>query len=175
MPGLLVRKTIVWHTVRLALAVTGILVAAVMLIVIGCVTFSIYVMTSTHHLLSLPGMAILACALSLLARDELAVLTDDFIWINVQVPTLKTCISGQYASESGWLVNAEGKHPLSGIRRVVRLLKGFKRPVRVMRVVANDGDVSFIGWDFRTMHIESDDNVVMSDGTRYSYVKHLFA
>lgn len=172
MPGLLIRKTIVWHAMRAALAMIGAMATVVMIIGIGFLTFAIYVMTSAQHLLSIPGMAILACAIVLMARDELTTSFDDFVWAGLQSSTLQKCISGSFKTESGWLVLAQPKQPLAGIPRLVRFLGGRKRPIRVLRVVGDDGDEIYIGWDFRTMPAQSDGQVKLPDGTCYVYEKN---
>ena len=146
-----------------------------MIISIGFVTYTIYVVTSAQHLLSLPGMAILACAIVLMTRDELAVSIDDFIWSRIQASTLRKCISGSYQAESGWLVLALPKQPRSPIRRFLRSVGGQKRQVRVLRIVADDGEEVYIGWDFRTMHSHTDGQIKLPDGKCYEYVKQLFS
>lgn len=169
------RKTIVWHAVRAALAMIGAMATVVMIIGIGFLTFTIYVMTSAQHLLSIPGMAILACAIVLMARDELTTSFDDFVWTRLQSSTLQKCISGRFTTESGWLVLAQPKQSSTGIRRLLPILGGHKRQIRVLRVIAGDGEEVFIGWDFRTMHSQSDGQVKLPDGKCYDYVKQLFS
>lgn len=175
MSGLLIRKTIVWHTVRVALAMIGTIATVAMIIGICFVTYALYVITSTQHLLSLPGMAILACAIVLMARDELSVSFDDFVWTRLQSSTLQKCISGSFTTESGWLVLAQPKQPVTGIRRLKRIFGGHRRPLRVLRVVADDGEEVYIGWDFKTMLSQSDGHVKLSDGEIYEYVKQMFS
>lgn len=159
---------------RTALAVVGAIATITMIIGIVLLTFTIYVVTSAKQLLSLPGMAILACAVVLMARDELTASIEESIWVRLQASTLRSCISGWVACESGWLIFSQPREPSSGIRRFLRFTGGNKRPLRVLRVVADDGEVMFIGWDIKTMYTESDGQVRLPDGKRYNYVKQSF-
>ena len=175
MPGLLIRKTFVWHVVRAVLAMVGAIATVAMMIGICFVTYTLYVITSTQHLLSLPGMAILACAIVLMARDELTISFDDFVWTRLQSSTLQKCISGSFTTESGWLVLHQPKQPVTGIRRLIRIVGWHKRPLRVLRVVADDGEEVYIGWDFKSMQSQIDGQVKLSDGKCYKYRKQLFS
>jgi len=154
---------------------SGTIATVAMIISIGFVTYTIYVVTSAQRLLSLPGMAILACAIVLMTRDEISINIDDFIWSRIQASTLRNCISGSYQSESGWLVLAPPKQPISAVRRFLRSVSGQKRHIRVLRVVSNDGEEVYFGWDFRTMHSYTDGQIKLPDGKCYEYVKQLFS
>lgn len=170
----MLRKTFVWHIWRVVLAIAAFASMIAMIMAIAFVTFTLYVLTSAHHLLSLPGMAILACAVVLMARDEISYMIESAVWSRVQAGALLTCISGHVENESGWLLVVESKDQQRGLQRVRQVFSGYRRPVRVLRVIASDGDDLYIGWDCKSFPLQSNGQVKWRDGRWYTFSKHMF-
>lgn len=170
----MLRKTFVWLVWRVVFAIAAVASMIAMIVAIAFVTFTLYVLTSAHHLLSLPGMAILACAIVLMARDEMSNMIESALWSRVQAGALLTCISGHVENESGWLLLMESKDQHKGFQRVRQFFSGYRRPVRVIRVIASDGDELYIGWDCKSFPLQSNGQVKWRDGRWYTFSKQLF-
>ncbi len=175
MVGLLFKKTLVWHVAHIAIVAAGLLGGVAMVVGISLVTFALYIFTSAAHLLSLPGMAVLACALVLLAKDELSESWDAFIWHNVRLVAIKACIRGNFAHQSGWLIPQIDGHPKAAFMRYVARLSPRKKPLRVIKVEADDGEVFIVGWDIRPIPMRVDGGIVHPNGQSFRFEKQLFA
>ena len=174
MVGLIFKKSLVWHVANSAILAAGFLGGVAMVVAISLVTFSLYIVTSAAHLLSLPGMAVLSCALVLLARDELSGSWDAFVWQNVRIAAIKTCIRGRYTYQSGWLIADMDTPPKAAFMRFIARLSPGKRPARVIKVMADDGEAFVVGWDVRSIPMRTDGGVSHPNGQSFRFVKHLF-
>lgn len=174
MVGLTFKKSLIWHLAQSAILAVGILGGAAMVIGISFVTFTLYIVTGAAHLLSLPGMAILACAVVLLARDELSGIADAFLWQKFRISVIRTCIRGSFTYQSGWLIAENNNAPTVAFTRFIARLIPNKKSVRVMKVTADDGEVFVVGWDVRPLPMHDDGVIWHPNGQKFRFVKHLF-
>ena len=174
MGGLIFKKSLAWHVANTAILTAGFLGGMVMVVAISLVTFAMYIVTSAAHLLSLPGMAVLACALVLLARDELFDSWEAVVWQNIKVVGIKACIQGSFSHQSGWLIAEMNAPPDIAFLRYIARLSPRKKPIRVIKVVADDGEMFVVGWDIRPMPMHTDGNVLYHKGQSFRFEKQLF-
>jgi hypothetical protein len=172
--GLIFKKSLVWHVAYSAILTAGIFGGVAMVTAIGLVTFTLYIVTSAAHLLSLPGMAVLSCALVLLARDELSGSWDAFIWQKLKIATIKSCIRGSFTYQSGWLIAEMDTPQKAAFMRFIARLTHSKKPIRVVKVKSDDGEVFIVGWDVRPMPMRADGAISHPSGQSYRFEKHLF-
>jgi len=172
--GLIFKKSLVWHVAYSATLTLGFLGGVAMVTAIGLVTFTLYMVTSAAHLLSLPGMAVLSCALVLLARDELSDSWDAFIWQKLKIAAITSCIHGRFTYQSGWLIAEMDTPQKAAFMRFIARLTHSKKPTRVVRVLSDDGEVFIVGWDVRPMPMRADGRISHPNGQVFRFEKHLF-
>jgi hypothetical protein len=172
--GLIFQKTVVWKCANFAFWLTNVLKGLAMISGICIFTFSLYITTSSYHLLSLTGMALIACVIVLLIKDELSGILDAFVWNYVKSSVLLKCVQGSFTHESGWMISDMPDSPKNGMSRFMSIFKATEHPKRVLKVIADDGESFAIGWDFRPLALSSDKSVQLTKGHRHQFVKQLF-
>jgi hypothetical protein len=119
-------------------------------------------------------MALIACVIVLLIKDELSGILDAFVWNYVKSSVLLKCVQGSFTHESGWMISDMPDSPKNGMSRFMSIFKAMEQPKRVLKVIADDGESFAIGWDFRPLALSSDKNVQLTKGHRHQFVKQLF-
>lgn len=175
MAGLIFKKTVVWHLVNALLGVAGFLGGLALIVGIGLVTFTIYIVTGSAHLLSITSMAILACTLVLLARDELASTLDEVIWNNLKTYALRSCVRGGFTCQSGWLVADTDASTYTFFKRFLSRIHARKYPIRVLKVIAEDGECFVISWELRPMPMSTDSAITLPSRQKVHFTQYLLS
>lgn len=119
-------------------------------------------------------MAILACAIVLLVRDEVAGTFDESIWTHLYCVVLRGCIVGKFTYESGWLVSFDVEAPRSRISKFVNKFGGRRQPRRVLHIISDENEELYVGWDMRPIYSCGDGIAKSPNGKSYRFSKQLF-
>ena len=173
--GLIFQKTVVWKWANFAFWLANVVKGLAMIFGICTFTFSLYITAGSYHLLSLTGMVLIACVIVLLAKDELSGAFDAIVWDSIRSRVLRGCIQGSFTDESGWMITDSRVESTRVLPRFLAMFKAVNHPRRVLKVVADDGEIFVIGWDFRPLALSIDTSSVMVKGQSQRFVKHLFS
>lgn len=126
-------------------------------------------------MLSLPAMAILACAVVLLVRDEVANLTLDYVWNFITVPVLTQCVNGSSLIEDGWWIQSDISGPKrSMLSRIQAMLAPRGKASRALRLKTSDDETFVLLWNLKPIPLDVHGHFIDPKGIKWEFSKQMF-